>query len=161
MEQSKNGPQTSGRKKVRRPNAYFGRESITRTERLDPKEAPVERPLQRQCPGGGLYEEEARILEETPNFMGGGFSRCEDRYGEVDTFGMNPNEQEEAMVQPNKKRKERNRKPRGGLITRNIAKTKYQERLKRRKRRHSRGDTESKSGRNIKAEDCTRKPSYF
>ena len=57
----------------------------------------------------GLCEEEARILAETPK-LGGGFSRCEDRYGEVDTFGVNPNEQEEVMVQPKTKRKERNRK---------------------------------------------------
>ena len=34
------------------------------------------------------------------------------RYGEVDIFLLNTNEQEEVMMQPNMKRKGRNRKPR-------------------------------------------------
>ena len=72
----------------------------------------VERPWQRQGQSGTLYEEAKRFLAGTSNFMGFGYSRIEQRHGGVG-LGMKPCErEEEAMVQPNTRRRGRNRKPR-------------------------------------------------
>ena len=71
----------------------------------------VERPWQRQGQSGVLYEEAKRFLAGTSNFMGLGYRRIEQRHGGVG-LGMKPYErEEEAMVQPNTRRRGRNRKP--------------------------------------------------
>ena len=65
---------------------------------------------ERQDQSGILYEDAKRFLAGTSNFMGFGYSRIEQRHGGVG-LGMKPYErEEEAMVQPNTRRRGRNRK---------------------------------------------------
>ena len=69
----------------------------------------VERPWQRQGQTDTLYEEAKRFLAGTSNFMGSGDSRIDSRTGRrMKLYGR----EEEAMVQPNTRRRRRNRKPR-------------------------------------------------
>ena len=81
-------------------------------ERWDSVKISVERPWQRQGQSGTLYEEAKRFLAGTSNFMSFGDSRIEQRRGGVG-LGMKPyGREEEVMVQPNTRRRGRNRKPR-------------------------------------------------
>ena len=65
-----------------------------------------------QDQSGTLYEDAKRFLAGTSNFMSFGDSRIEQRHGGVG-LGMKPYErEEEVMVQPNTRRRGRNRKPR-------------------------------------------------
>ena len=67
---------------------------------------------ERQDQSGILYEDAKRFLAGTTNFMGFGHSRIEQRHGGVG-LGMKPyKREEEAMVQPNTRRRGRNIKPR-------------------------------------------------
>ena len=64
---------------------------------------------ERQDQSGILYEDAKRFLAGTSNFMSFGDSGIEQRHG---GFGMKLYErEEEAMVQPNTRRRRRNRKP--------------------------------------------------